>query len=573
VDSANAATGAWAVSLLVAYQRSVQAAAGTVRSEPVPEPVQVEHKPAFYRFDGTVVDANLIQSSPDGQVGVYVEISQITVTPGQPTTVAVIVVNQGVAPDHFSLLVSGLPAGWIAAPQPPSSVALSPGEFRRVTLTLAPPRAPASRAGRYTLLVRAASQERPEQLVEAKLALTVSAFSQFRSELSAASIPAGEPVRVQVHNQGNTQEAFNVTFDDPDGQLAFTPPAANFSVPEGKVGAVDYVPGLRRQRLLGGRQVHPYGVRVAGSGGEAQTHALEVLSNGLVPIWLPLLALFFVCMLLGGGVFAYTSYQAGASATATAVARESLNAIGAADQDKDGLSTADELKLGTDPLNPDTDGDGLLDGEEVVWGSNALVADSDGDTLADGQEVHDLHTSPINPDTDGDGLADNVDPDPGHLPTPTASPTAIPSATITLPPPTETATLPASETPAASATAQASLTVAPATAAATDTPAPSATTGPSQTPAAGQGVIIFVSERSAQPNIFLMLADGSNEVRLSNTTPPTTTNQSPAWSAAAQRLAFQSNRDGNLEIYVMHLDGTEAQRLTNTPAADTSPVW
>src|SRR5205085_7993286 len=94
-------------------------------------------------------------------------------------------------------------------------------------------------------------------------------------------------------------------------------------------------------------------------------------------------------------------------------------------------------------------------------------------------------------DTDGDGLADNADPDPGHLPTPTASPTVIPSATITLLAPTETATLLASETPAPSATAAAttaaSPTVAPATAAVTDTPAPSATTVPTQTLAPGQG--------------------------------------------------------------------------------------
>ena len=35
------------------------------------------------------------------------------------------------------------------------------------------------------------------------------------------------------------------------------------------------------------------------------------------------------------------------------------------DSDFDGLTDAEELKLGTDPHNPDTDGDGLPDGYEV----------------------------------------------------------------------------------------------------------------------------------------------------------------------------------------------------------------
>jgi YD repeat-containing protein len=46
--------------------------------------------------------------------------------------------------------------------------------------------------------------------------------------------------------------------------------------------------------------------------------------------------------------------------------------IGSADADGDGLSNAQELLLGTDPLNPDTDGDGFSDGVEVATGSDPL---------------------------------------------------------------------------------------------------------------------------------------------------------------------------------------------------------
>ncbi len=100
------------------------------------------------------------------------------------------------------------------------------------------------------------------------------------------------------------------------------------------------------------------------------------------------------------------------------------------DKDKDGLGKCDEIKIGTDPKNPDTDGDGLLDGEEYLTyktdplkadtdgdgltdfeeikstNTNPLVADTDGDGLNDGDEVHKYKTDPLKVDTDGDGLSD-----------------------------------------------------------------------------------------------------------------------------------------------------------------------
>jgi cytoskeletal protein RodZ len=58
------------------------------------------------------------------------------------------------------------------------------------------------------------------------------------------------------------------------------------------------------------------------------------------------------------------------------------------DQDKDGLSDAREVELGTDAMKADTDGDGLSDGDEVLkYRTNPLVPDTDGDTFPDGVEV------------------------------------------------------------------------------------------------------------------------------------------------------------------------------------------
>jgi len=92
----------------------------------------------------------------------------------------------------------------------------------------------------------------------------------------------------------------------------------------------------------------------------------------------------------------------------------SLRTPAIVDTDGDGIDDADEILIGSDPLNPDTDGDGLLDGDELDDFNNGscldlLNPDSDGDNLLDGEE-QDLGTNPCEPDTDLDGIPDDIDP-------------------------------------------------------------------------------------------------------------------------------------------------------------------
>jgi len=83
------------------------------------------------------------------------------------------------------------------------------------------------------------------------------------------------------------------------------------------------------------------------------------------------------------------------------------------DPDHDGLTNAEEIALGTDPLKADTDGDGLLDGWEVKYGLNPLSSSGadgrDGDPDADGLSnflEQTLGSNPRSLDSDNDGLLD-----------------------------------------------------------------------------------------------------------------------------------------------------------------------
>ena len=84
------------------------------------------------------------------------------------------------------------------------------------------------------------------------------------------------------------------------------------------------------------------------------------------------------------------------------------------------------------------------------------------------------------------------------------------------------------------------------------------------------GRILFQSDRNGSWDIYVMNADGSHLVQLTN---DPADEEYPVWSPNGRQIAFESNRDGNYDIYVMNADGSEQRRVTDSPAQDKSPAW
>ena len=82
--------------------------------------------------------------------------------------------------------------------------------------------------------------------------------------------------------------------------------------------------------------------------------------------------------------------------------------------------------------------------------------------------------------------------------------------------------------------------------------------------------IAFIANRGGDRRIFVMNADGTDLVRL---TDQHAGNGAPAWSSDGRRIAFTSNHSGNNEIFVINADGTDLVNWTDHPADDASPVW
>ncbi len=131
-----------------------------------------------------------------------------------------------------------------------------------------------------------------------------------------------------------------------------------------------------------------------------------------------------------------------------------------------------------------------------------------------------------------------------------------PGATVTVGTPAPTASR-TPGTPAATATATASAT--PATPVASPTAVPLS------------GKIVFVSNRSAKRDVWIMNADGTTQLNLTGALEGD--NYDPALSPNGTRIAFVASQDGNPEIYVMNVDGTGATRLTMNTNGDFRPTW
>lgn len=93
-------------------------------------------------------------------------------------------------------------------------------------------------------------------------------------------------------------------------------------------------------------------------------------------------------------------------------------------------------------------------------------------------------------------------------------------------------------------------------------------------PQSGSSKIAFASNREGSMQIYSVNADGTGQVRLTNSG---ANDDYPRWSPNGAKILFQSDRDnaesGYRDVYVMNADGSGVSRLTNDANDDSMASW
>ncbi|MFI2608362.1 hydrolytic protein [Kitasatospora sp. NPDC018619] len=149
----------------------------------------------------------------------------LTVAPGGVATATLTVRNDLDIVEAYTFEVVGDCAAWTTVE--PARVSLYPGTSETVTVRLAPPRSPATRAGEFPLGIRVLPVERPDLVTVPETTVTVTPFH----ELQAALAPRRRRgwlrgrYRASVRNLGNapTEVAFTPAQAGEDLRFGITP--------------------------------------------------------------------------------------------------------------------------------------------------------------------------------------------------------------------------------------------------------------------------------------------------------------------------------------------------------------
>jgi hypothetical protein len=153
--------------------------------------------------------------------------SDVMVQPGHAETLTMVLYNLSNHTETFTLVPSGLVAGWVRLSPP--TVTLFGGTSETIEVTLKPPRLATTPAGPAPLTVRVIPQEEPDDVIIAETTVVIGAFHDRRVHLLQPVVRSRRRATYEflVENQGNSQASCRLHLIDTSRRLDgdFDPPA------------------------------------------------------------------------------------------------------------------------------------------------------------------------------------------------------------------------------------------------------------------------------------------------------------------------------------------------------------
>ena len=232
---------------------------------------------------GTQTSATMVRS---GRIGMSVNPRMLTITPGQPATIQVTLINLGNIVDWFTTTLEGVTPEWVQGTG--QEVQLNPGMQETVELNVNVARTPNNLAGEYPVTIRARSREQPNESGTVQARWNVLPFKEdaFRLEPRRASGRGGASYTVTLQNSGNTPAHYELNGEDDEQKMGYRFGFNPVALDPGNETKVPLTVNTRRH-WVGREQRQPFQVHALPVGNSSPLTAPgEFVNKALLPGWL-----------------------------------------------------------------------------------------------------------------------------------------------------------------------------------------------------------------------------------------------------------------------------------------------
>jgi serine/threonine protein kinase len=252
----------------------------------------------------------------NNRIGIRVEPTKLTITPGEPYEIKVTLVNLGRTVDWFTPVVEGVDEEWVRGQG--QEVHLNPGMQKVVELRVKVPRVPESYAQEYSITILASSRERPGEFGSVHALWTVRPFRDDELKLAPGKTRGRGTgnYTVTIQNNGNISERYELSCEDAEQKLTYHfRPDNEVRVEPGKLAKIPLKVKTRRF-WLGNEQPHPFQIHATPAAKRSpQTKNAEFVNRALLPNWLLPVAAAIVIVALALALLIPRIFNAGNNAS------------------------------------------------------------------------------------------------------------------------------------------------------------------------------------------------------------------------------------------------------------------